>query len=54
MAPYEYFHEAVICEIVCKGYERLGLIANAHYFKQRAIYMIAKGLEALALQAPAF
>ena len=51
MTAYEYFHEAVICEIVAKGYEKIGLVANAQYFKERAIYMVAKGLETLALQA---
>jgi len=49
MKPCDYFHEAVICRVIAIAYESKGLIANAEYFKQRAIYFVAKGLEALAL-----
>ena len=53
MTSKEYLHEAVICSIVAKGYENLGLVANAEYFKQRALYMLAKTLEALAFESHA-
>ena len=46
-----YFHWAVIHNICAQGFNKIGEPALACHHAQLAIYFIAKGLEALALQA---
>lgn len=40
----EWFVEASVFAMIAKVYDKRDLIANAEYFKQRAIYSLAQAL----------
>lgn len=44
----EYFRQAIVAGVMAKGYENIKQPIEADFYRSRAIYFTAKGIEALA------
>lgn len=44
----EYFREAVIANVLALAYQKAGDLVRFAYFRDRAMWYVAKGLESLA------